>query len=100
VAEVKPGLHSTVLASKDQVSCQLGEDTAILHLGSGVYYSLNAVGARVWSLLQEPVVVEQLRDRLLAEFEVPPDRLEGDLSQLLDGLAAAGLIEIRDEPAP
>jgi hypothetical protein len=93
-------IHRTVLASRDQVSCKLGEEAAILHLGSGVYYSLNPVGARVWSLLQEPVVVEQLRDRLLVEFDVERDRLEGDLSQLLDGLAAAGLIEIQDEPAP
>jgi hypothetical protein len=93
-------IHRTVLASRDQVSCKLGDETAILHLGSGVYYSLNPVGARVWSLLQEPVVVEQLRDRLLVEFDVERDRLEGDLSRLLDGLAAAGLIEIRDEPAP
>jgi Coenzyme PQQ synthesis protein D (PqqD) len=93
-------LHCAVLASKDQVSCTLGDETAILHLGSGVYYSLNPVGTRVWALLQEPVVVQQLRDRLLAEFDVPQDRLEGDLSQLLDGLAAAGLIEIRDEPTP
>ena len=94
------GLDRTIVASRDQVSCKLGEEAAILHLGSGIYYSLNPVGTRVWALLQEPVRVEQLRDRLLAEFDVQPDRLEGDLSQLLDGLATAGLIQIRDEPAP
>lgn len=82
------------------MSCTLGAETAILHVGSGIYFSLNAVGARVWSLLQEPVVVEDLRDRLLAEFAVERDRLEDDLSRLLDGLAAEGLIEIWDGPVP
>jgi len=81
------------------VSSRLGDETAILHVGSGVYYSLNAVGARVWALLREPVVVEQLRDRLLAEFDVERERLEQDLGALLETLVAEGLIEVRDEPA-
>lgn len=92
-------LRSTVVASRDQVSCALGEEGAILHLQSGLYYGLNRVGAKVWALIQEPIVVEQLRDQLLARFDVPQDRLDHDLGRLLDDFVAEGLVEIRDEPA-
>ena len=92
-------LRSTVVASRDQVSCSLGEEGAILHLQSGLYYGLNRVGAKVWALIQEPVVVERLRDALLTQFDVQRDRLDHDLGRLLEELAAEGLVEIRDEPA-
>jgi Coenzyme PQQ synthesis protein D (PqqD) len=92
--------NSKVVASRDQVSCHLGAEAAILHVGSGVYYGLNPVGARVWSLLQQPVVVQRLRETLLAEYNVEPDRLERDLTDLLDRLAAEGLIAVLDEPVP
>ncbi len=92
--------NSTVVASRDQVSCRLGAEAAILHCGSGVYYGLNPVGARVWALLQQPVIVQHLRETLLAEYDVEPARLERDLTNLLDRLAAEGLIAVVDEPGP
>lgn len=91
--------QSTVVAAKDQVSCDLAGEAAILNLQSGVYYGLNAVGGRVWHLLQEPRTVQDIRDTLLREYEVERDRCERDLLALLQDLAAAGLIEVGDEPA-
>ncbi len=91
-------LRSQVVAARDQVSCDLVGEAAILHLGSGVYYGLNSVGARVWALLQEPVRVERIRDTLLTEYNVEPEQSERDLLVLLEQLAAEGLIEVRDDP--
>ena len=92
--------RSVVVASKEQVSCKLGDDAAILHIGSGVYYSLNPVGARVWALMQEPIPLQRLRDALLAEFDVAPERLDQDLRDLLDHLAAEKLIDVQDGATP
>ena len=46
--------RSVVVAAKDQVSCDLAGEAAILNIKSGVYYGLDPVGARIWSLVQEP----------------------------------------------
>jgi hypothetical protein len=91
--------RSVVAAVRDQVSCDLAGEAAILHLGSGVYYGLDPVGARAWALLQEPIPVERLHTTLLAEYDVPSDRLERDLLALLSSLLAEHLIEVRSEPA-
>ncbi len=88
-------LESIVVAGKAQVSCDLVGEAAILQLDSGVYYTLNAVGARVWTLVQQPVRVEVLRDTLLADYAVTSERLEADLLDLLTRLAAERLIEVR-----
>jgi hypothetical protein len=89
-------LSSSVIAAKDQVSSDLGGEVAILHLEDGMYYGLNAVGARIWSLVQEPRTVEELQDILVSKYEVEPDRCKSDLIALLQELADEGLIEVRD----
>jgi len=85
---------TTVVATAAQVSCELGEETAILHTESGVYYGLDPVGTRVWQLLQEPVTVAEIRDAMLREFDVSAAQLDGDLRRLLVDLAAAGLVTL------
>ncbi len=93
-------VNSSVTASKDQVSTDLGDEVAILHLKAGIYYGLDGVGARVWSLIREARAVREIRDVLVSEYEVDPDRCESDLITLLQRLADEGLIEVRNEPFP
>jgi hypothetical protein len=92
--------RSIVVAAKGQVSCHLAEEAVILGLKAGVYYGLNSVGARIWNLIQEPKAVHEIRDAILAEYEVDPDRCERDLLVLLRDLAARDLIKAKDETVP
>jgi hypothetical protein len=88
---------SCVVAAGDQVSSDLGSEVAILDLRGGTYYGLDAVGARIWSLIQEPRTIEEIRDILVSEYEVESDRCESDLINLVQRLAEEGLVEVRDE---
>ncbi len=86
--------RSTVVASKGQVSSDLGGEVAILDLDAGMYYGLDEVGARIWELIQEPRMVGDIRDTLVLEYDVEPERCERDLVDLLQKLAGEGLIEV------
>jgi hypothetical protein len=90
-------LNSVVVASKNQISSDLGGEAAILDLEAGVYYGLDEVGARIWELIQEPSAAMEVRDVLLAEYDVEPERCEHDLLALLQRLADEGLIEVVGE---
>ncbi len=90
---------SLILAARDQVSGNLGTEVAILNLQNGIYYGLESVGARIWDMIQTARKVSAIRDALVEEFEVEPDRCLQDLISLLRGMAAEGLIEVRDETA-
>jgi hypothetical protein len=91
--------QSVVVAAKDQVSCDLEGEAAILNLANGVYYGLDQIGAQVWTLLQQPRCVEEIRDAVLREYEVDPECCQSDLLSLLERLLAEGLIEVRDGQA-
>jgi hypothetical protein len=98
---VRPMITSaaTVVVSKDQVSCDLAGEAAILGLKNGVYYGLDPVGARIWNLIQTPVLVSAVRDAIVQEYDVEAERCERDLVELLHKLTAEGLIEARSEAA-
>jgi hypothetical protein len=87
-------LESTVVAAADQVFCDLAGEAIILSLKSGTYYGLDAVGARIWQLLQTPRVVARIRDQVLEEFDVEPSRCEQELLALLEQLVRHSLVEV------
>jgi hypothetical protein len=93
-------LDSIVAASPDQVSCELNDEVAILHVPAGIYYGLDPVGARIWQLLASPRSLRSVRDTLLAEYDVDAGRCEDDLLALVRQLRDAGLVTVRDGTAP
>jgi hypothetical protein len=88
---------SIVVVSVEQISCDLIGDAVILDLKKGIYYGLDEVGARVWSLIKEPRRVSDVLDVLLEEYEVDRHRCESDVLDLLRDLKGRELIEIRYE---
>lgn len=85
---------SLIVATPHQVSSNLASEAVILDMSSGTYYGLNAVGASIWQLIQEPKTVTQVLEALLEEYEVDADTCEGDLLELLNDLQNKGLIEV------
>jgi hypothetical protein len=88
--------EATVVASSRQVSTDVEGEAVILNFDEGVYYGLDKVGARIWELLRSPLRVSELRDKIVAEYGVPPDQCEADLRALLSELAEAGLVDVAD----
>ncbi|MGB6199788.1 MAG: PqqD family protein [Candidatus Acidiferrales bacterium] len=92
--------QSVVVASKDQVSCELAGEAAVLNTKTGVYYGLDPVGARVWQLVQQPRRVSEVGEQLLTEYEVESQRCMSDVVALLEKLRSEGLvIEVREGAA-
>ncbi len=84
----------TVTANRDHLVAELSGETVILHVEKGMYYGLNKLGTRVWSLIQEPRTIDELVQTILSEYEVEPEQAERDLVALVNDLAVNGLVEI------
>ena len=54
----------------------------------GSVYTLNEVGAAIWDLLDGKNGAEEVRDRLVEQFEVTPDVAEADVREFLARLAS------------
>ncbi|WP_199268705.1 PqqD family protein [Cognatiluteimonas profundi] len=73
---------------------QTGDEAVLLDLASEYYFGLDAVGTRLWRLLEHDPGVRNAFDTLLGEYDVSADRLEHDLLAVLAQLADAGLVTI------
>lgn len=87
-------LNNSFTLSNDAVFRDLDGEAVILDLGSGTYFGLNAVGARMWQLFEQHAGLRTVFDSLCREYDVAPDVLERDLIALVARLAQARLGEV------
>jgi hypothetical protein len=86
--------ESVVRAGAGVVSCDLIGAAALLNMQSNTYYTLNAVGSRIWDVIQKPTVVSAICDDVVARYDVDASKCYADVVALLQELNDAGLIEI------
>jgi hypothetical protein len=60
----------------------------LLHLKSGTYFGLDAMGTRIWSMLKDGVAPPTICERLAEEFDADPQAVEGDVRRFLGELEA------------
>jgi len=86
---------SVVEAKSEPLAAPLAEGVVILHVEADRYYNLNELGAEVWQLIQQPLMVAEIVERITATHEVDPARCEADIVALLQDMSRAGLITVR-----
>lgn len=91
---------AVVVAAPGQLSSGLDAEATLLRIETGESFCLDAVGTRVWSFIQAPRRVREIRDLLLKEYEVDAQQCREDLMELLEELAREGLIEIQEGVCP
>lgn len=73
---------------------ELGDEIVIMNTANESYYSLDAVGARFWQLLEERKDMSSIIGTMLAEFAVEQPVLERDLASLTEDMAAKKLVTL------
>jgi hypothetical protein len=87
-------MSSMVAATDDAVSTEVSGEAVILHLEDGVYFGLNEVGSRVWSLVTEPTRVDRVCVVIEREYDVGSATCRRDVLRLLGELADHDLVRI------
>lgn len=72
----------------------LDGEAVLLETVTGRYYGLNEVGTRMWSLLQRHGEIAEVCRNLLAEYQVPSNKVRQDLLDFVRLLFSRRLIEI------
>ena len=81
-----------ITISSEVLAQELAGETVLLDLASESYFGLDAVGTRVWQLLNAGQDQDELIATLLDEYDVEHSILEKDVAELLERLSEAGLI--------
>ena len=85
-------LTDKITISPQAIARQLDDETVILHVGSGTYFGLDPVGARIWQLMGEGKTLVEICEVMLEEYDVSREDLERDTMKLVQDLLARDLI--------
>lgn len=78
----------------DWLAAKVGDELVMMSAEQGNYIGLNATGARIWELLDEPRAVEALYAQLLEEFDVAAEVCRAEVDAFLKELTKHGAIAI------
>lgn len=73
------------------VRCIDGE-TVLLDLNTGIYYSLESVGGRIWDMIDGRRTVSEIAGLVAGEYDVTAQEASSDLRELFSDLIQEGLI--------
>lgn len=76
------------------LSHNLQGEEVVLDLANGVYWGLDEIGTRIWTLLHEHDRPEDILRIMLEEYDVAEDCLRQDLHDLVTRLEDNGLVEV------
>jgi hypothetical protein len=72
-------------------------ESVILNLNSERYFGLDEVGTRFLTLLSSSESIQAAYEALLEEYDVEPEVLRRDVTELLNSLVEQGLVEVTVE---
>jgi hypothetical protein len=95
--EPQPGVSLRV---GDQVVFHdLDGEVVLLNLETGVYFGLDPVGSRIWSLIDGRRTTAQVVTAIVEEYDVDAPTCETDVARLVASLRSHGLLVPDGAPA-
>ena len=86
----------SLAVNESVVAAELDEEMVLLNVETGIYYGLDPVGTRIWSLLADGAVEDEIVARLGDEYEADPSQIRADVVGFVGALMAKGLVRDAD----
>jgi hypothetical protein len=64
----------------------------LLNLSTGVVFRINAVGAKIWQMIEQGMTIERILDSLVSQYAIPLEQAEKDAREFLQQLKIKELI--------
>lgn len=81
-----------VSRSAEMLEANLDDELVALHVEQGRCYAFNATAKRIWSLIETPIRVDDLRAALMREYDVDQATCARELEAVLNDLEQDGLV--------
>ena len=84
---------TTVLSRRaGLMAADMNGSAVMMDIMTGKYYNLGTVGGRIWELLEEPMTIAAMVEKLTAEYDVSAEKCRSDIEPFLNTLLDRGLL--------
>ena len=91
--------RARIAINPQHLVAELDGDVVIMSIDTGTYYGLDAVGACVWKLLEQPRTFADVIDGVVEHFEVDAEVVEKDLTAFLKEMQSEGIVSVTPDDA-
>ncbi|MEM5769790.1 MAG: lasso peptide biosynthesis PqqD family chaperone [Bacillota bacterium] len=88
------GVDTVVVQNPGLVAADMDGEKVMLNIEKGKYYGLDAIGSRIWELIEQPHTVQEVVEALLKEYDVEEATCRQDVLEYLNTLHEQGLVEL------
>ena len=86
-----------VARTNDIPTVDLDGEIGMLNIETGKYYAFDTIGTRIWELTVNPIIINDLVQNLLKEYEIDERTCQEDVLFFLNKLLQENLIKVIEE---
>lgn len=85
-----------IVQSPGNIVSDMDGEKVMLSVDNGKYYNLGELGSAIWDLMKDQILVDQLVNILISEYDVEKIECRSQVLSFLSQLYEEGLIQIKD----
>lgn len=93
-------LHSRLRPQEEVAAKVMDGEAIIINLSSGMYYSMDKVGATIWELIEKRYSLKEMEAAISGWYEVSAEQAQADVERLAGELLQENLVLEADDAAP
>jgi hypothetical protein len=78
--------------NNESISSKLLDEQVILDIEKGKYFSLNPVATKIWDILEQPLTIDTLCDKLIEEYNIEVEKCRTETTAYIQEMMKLGLI--------
>ncbi|MCI1780207.1 MAG: PqqD family peptide modification chaperone [Bacteroidales bacterium] len=78
------------------IASELGDDMVMMDIHNGLYISLNSTGRKIWEMIENPVRLSVLVEKLSVKYNVDYDTCYNETIAFLENLYEKKALDIAD----
>ena len=84
--------------NKEVVWRTLGDDCILLHLDSGIYYTLNEEGRILWEALDGKNKLVEILSKMMEQYDIDAETIQKDIMEIMEDLIKEDLVKYDKNP--
>jgi hypothetical protein len=86
--------NSLLIRNSDLIAADMDGETVMMSINKGIYYGINGVGSRIWTLLENQISMTDIDKIICAEYAVDAPRFQADLKVFIEEMLENHLISV------
>ena len=91
---MKLEIDSIIARNESIFAGEIDDELVMVSIDSGTYFVLNLTARRIWEILEAPMSINDVCDKLIDEYEIDPQTCKAEVLQFVEKLQEKQVITI------